>query len=55
MIEKAQPSPASEILMISLDRSPKIQPSRPTEKDLGIKERKVVIDYPNALFKQRKW
>ena len=53
MIEKAQPSPASSIRMISLDLSPKTQPSSLTAKDLGIKERKVVIDCPNALFKQR--
>ena len=55
MIEKAQPSPASSIRMISLDLSPKTQPSSLTAKDLGIKERKVVIDCPNALFKQREW
>lgn len=55
VIEKAQPSPVSQILMISLDLSPKIQSSSHIERDLGVKERKVLINYPNALFKQREW
>lgn len=55
MIGKARPSPASQILMISLDLSPKMRPCNLTKTDSGIKERKLVIDCPNALFKKSKW
>lgn len=55
IIGKARPSPASQVLIISLDQSLKMQPSNLTEKDLGIKETKLMTDCPNTLFKQREW
>lgn len=55
MIGKAQPNPTSQILMIPLGLSPKIQSSSLIKKDLGIKERKLMNDCSNSLFKQREW
>lgn len=55
MIGKPRPRPSSQILIISLDPSLRMQLSNFTEKDSGIKERKLVTDCPNALFKQREW